>query len=114
MDEKLRITQYPFPGNIRELKNIIEKAVIISTDGKLKIEINSGNLQYREQQTSMTEIDSIPESGHCYDLEENEKKLLNKVLRITNGNKIQMMKLLNITRQSLDRRLEKFNLKSSN
>ena len=93
------LTKYDFPGNIRELRNIIEKAIIISQDNILRKEDISFNTQRSETKNKI------------YDLEELEKTTILEVLKMTNFKKSKAAKILNISRQALDRRLEKYGIK---
>ena len=99
------LLRYSFPGNIRELRNMIERALIISEDGILKLSdfqigrMDGGNVMEENTQSQMV-----------WDLEEAEKKLIRKALEKSNNNKSKAAELLKISWQSLDRRLKKFDL----
>jgi DNA-binding NtrC family response regulator len=98
-----KLSNYNFPGNIRELRNITERAVILCPG-----EIITANLF---ETCGDNKSHALPDfSGDNLDLELNEKNLILKALEKANNNKAQAAKLLNITWQSLDRRLTKFNL----
>jgi len=96
---------YSFPGNIRELRNMIERAVIICENNKLKLRdfqiSKSAQNQFHESQSSGNEL---------FDLELNEKRLIVKALKKANQNKSKAAEFLNISWQSLDRRMKKFGL----
>ena len=96
---------YSFPGNIRELKNIIERAIIICDTDKIMPQhfmftnsVKSGN------DNSSTDIDT-------YDLMELEKQTIIKVLQKVNFNKAEAARLLNIEWNALYRRIQKYNIK---
>ncbi len=94
------LEHYYFPGNIRELKNILERVIIINNDEI----IGKGDFDFLN-------INSNQSNGlENYDLSFNERKLIIKVLQKCSGNKLQAAKLLNISWQSLDRRLKKHNI----
>lgn len=97
-----KITHYAFPGNIRELRNLLERAVILSEDGMItsrEIPLNNhfGNPN-----------DEILLKS--YDLEECEITLIKKALEKCKGNKSHAAKMLNISWQSLDRKATKYGL----
>jgi len=96
---------YSFPGNVRELKNMVERAVILCEKSVLKKEYFQINAPLQEGM----EI-HVNKPGPHYDLDEAEKQIIMQALDVTGNNKNKAAKLLNITWQSLDRRLKKFNL----
>ncbi len=108
-DEVFTILEnYDFPGNVRELKNFIEKAVILCDSNKISLKdfpnINlSTDIPFRK-------LDALPIIEEDFNLEEMEKKLIILALEKSNNNKSHAAQLLNITRQSLDRRIKKFDL----
>ncbi|HEY8562548.1 MAG TPA: sigma 54-interacting transcriptional regulator [Pyrinomonadaceae bacterium] len=68
--ETLRTLQaYDYPGNVRELENIIERAVILSTDGLLRIEL----LESRA-------VDGSPCAGNARTLEDYERRFIIETL----------------------------------
>ena len=95
---------YDFPGNVRELKNMVEKAIILCNCTKLSKQ-HFPDLSCRELQKHTPSIPS------AFNLELAERDLIIKALKQTHFNKAQTLKLLNITRQSLNRRIEKHKIK---
>jgi len=95
---------YDFPGNVRELRNMLERAMILCEGNKLTLKDFSG----------LSPVEGISEmailSEDVYDLDEAEKRLIVKALEKTGYKKSESAALLNITRQSLDRRLEKYGI----
>ncbi len=94
-----KLMTYNFPGNIRELKNMIEKAVILCDENKLSV----GYFGFAGDEYSLEIKDS-------YNLQSIEKNIIEKALQKTRFNKTKAAELLNITRQALDRRIEKYRL----
>jgi transcriptional regulator with PAS, ATPase and Fis domain len=101
------LTKYTFPGNIRELRNMVERAIIISENDTLTL----GDFQLGKP-VDMAEEQALPASPGelIWDLEVAEKKLITRALESSNNNKSKAAELLNISWQSLDRRMKKFDI----
>ena len=95
------LCRLPFPGNIRELKNIIERAVITGIN-----QIGKRDFDYLDNMSVTNPGTSVPTN-----LEEIERKALIEALDISNGNYTQAARILGVTRQTLYRKLEKHGLK---
>jgi two-component system, NtrC family, response regulator len=95
------LKQHQWNGNIRELKNVMERAVILMNDD----ELNTENLPFELQQASAS-----PKQLSAFDLASAEKIHIQKVLNYTNGNKTETAKLLNIALTTLYRKIEEYKL----
>jgi DNA-binding NtrC family response regulator len=93
-DAKNKLKAYHWPGNVRELQNMIERAVILSSDKILK----SNSIVIRTNERGQT-----PEN---LNLEEMERKTIEKALLRTGGNMNKAAEILGITRFSLYRKLK--------
>lgn len=96
---------HPWKGNIRELKNVIERSVILS-DGT---ELNIDSLPLEMQQLNASKAEGKILSA--FDLASAEKIHIQKVMNYTNGNKTETAKLLNIALTTLYRKLEEYQIK---
>ncbi len=101
-----KMKSYPWPGNIRELQNIVERSVILRKG--LVIEAEDLNLEVPRQIDVGLAAIEIPPEG--LSLEEVEKSLILKALEKSNGNRSEAARLLKIPRHVLIYRLEKFGL----
>ena len=90
------LQHHPWKGNIRELKNVIERSVILS-DNELDSGILPPDFNFEDDSSS-------------FDLESIEKKHIKKVLLHTSGNKTQAAKLLNIALTTLYQKIKDYNL----
>ena len=95
------LKQHQWNGNIRELKNVMERAVILMNDDELTVE----NLPFEMQR-----VNAVPKQLSAFDLASAEKIHIQKVLNYTNGNKTETAKLLNIALTTLYRKLEEYKL----
>ncbi|WP_235896500.1 sigma-54-dependent transcriptional regulator [Oceanidesulfovibrio marinus] len=94
---------YPFPGNVRELKNVIERAVILS-DGEI-IERSHLPARLRGQNTAC-----LSEGEILLSLSELEERHIRLVLEKTDGNKSRAAQILGIDRTSLWRKMKRMGL----
>jgi two-component system NtrC family response regulator len=97
--------KYNWPGNIRELQNIVERCIILRKDSV--IEAEEVNLPFSPVSDEVM-IPEIPKEG--ISLGAVEKGLIKKALRISNGNRSKAARLLKIQRHVLIYRIKKFGL----
>lgn len=93
------LKSYSWPGNVREIENAIERAVILGRKTELD-ESDFGFLKIRREVLSPEDEDDIS-------LSRNEKKFIEKALRRTNGNILKAANLLQISRTTLYSKIEK-------
>jgi two-component system NtrC family response regulator len=101
-----RLRAHPWPGNIRELQNVVERAIILRRGPR--IEADDLQLVSMPQPAAANGIPEIPDEG--LSLEEMELGLIKKALAKADGNRSQAARLLKIPRHVLIYRLEKFKI----
>ncbi len=106
--------KYSWPGNVREMKNVMERAVLFEKGEYISGDsiniIDSSTVQSQSQDSLSTEfiISDILEKG--ISLEDVEKSLIIKALEMTNNNQTKAALLLGISRETIKYRMKKFNL----
>ncbi len=94
-----KLQNYHFPGNVRELKNLVERAVIISKNNIL----NEDCFPLSESEKNAVTITN-------FNIKDNEKLLIEAALQKTDFNKSKAARLLGISRHTLLRRLAEYKL----
>lgn len=99
---------YPWPGNVRELKNVIERAMILENEEYILPEHLPG--EFSPIETSVAGMINtpivLPPGG--FDIEEVEKNIIKQALEQAKWNQTKAAKMLNLTRDALRYRMQKF------
>ncbi|HKG69180.1 MAG TPA: helix-turn-helix domain-containing protein, partial [Segetibacter sp.] len=96
----------PLPGNIRQLKNIVERSVLVSRKDVLEAEDFKSQL---DQSPGKKGTMPLPQVG-AITLDELEMQMIKKAMDFHQNKVSKAASALGITRSSLYRRLEKFNI----
>ena len=110
-----------WPGNVRELENIIKRAVVVATGDVIGVkDLVIHEKPLKKELCALTDvIDNLIESAIATDEHPNiytvvissvEKQLIEKVLEITKGNKQKASELLGITRVTLRKKMQEYNI----
>jgi len=104
-----KLLKYNYPGNVRELENIVERAVVLSrsnmiTESDLSMKVtglkNEGELPLPGKGTLAEQVEAL------------EKKLIYDALAEVNGNQTKAGELLGLTERNLRYKLKKYNIKN--
>ncbi len=99
-----RLQDYDYPGNARELENIIERSLAICDDS----EIQAHHLPTDLCKSQPFHLPGIQTDRVNKSLEENEREYILSVLKSADGNKTKAAKIIGIDRVSLWRKLKKY------
>jgi transcriptional regulator with PAS, ATPase and Fis domain len=100
---KVLLLDYPWPGNIRELKNVVESAVMVSDDEYLTL----SDLPMHLQQYATNHREEIGAKA-IRNISEAEREIIEQALKEANGNKAKAAELLGISTRTLYRKIVKF------
>ncbi len=131
------LSKYAYPGNIRELENIIEHAIVLSEDGVIRLEDLPENVQEEAREKTLAishqkedpEVIAIPlqsaadstrpdtsrkrndeDSSEILSLEEMERRHILHALSVCKNNKTEVCKKLGISRATLWRKLKELQI----
>ena len=105
-----RLVEYEWPGNIRELKNVIERAVLLESEEiilleHLPLEISAGGAEGLSPDPTENVASFAPGP-----IAEIEKRHILHTLQWTSGNKTRAAKILGISRQTLREKLKSYGI----
>jgi two-component system response regulator PilR (NtrC family) len=112
-DTLAMLRRYPFPGNVRELQNVIERAVALESGTMVTPACLPERVQGPvpvlpgEQEEPFTLEGGLDLEAHLNTI---ERRCLERAIAATNGNRTQAAKLLGITFRSFRYRLLKYNM----
>jgi transcriptional regulator with PAS, ATPase and Fis domain len=104
------LQRYPWPGNIRELKNVIERTMILAPEGDVDADYLPEEIRdhtVEERPTAWSPSDISPTGNQFVSLREMEDLYIDQVLAATGHNKTQACRILGIHPTSLLRRMKK-------
>jgi len=101
-----RLLAYPWPGNVRELQNCIERAVALSQYETISVEDLPESLRAAPQQAASGD----GESADLPRMEEVERRYIERVMKLVDGNKSSAARILGYDRTTLYRKLERYGL----
>jgi DNA-binding NtrC family response regulator len=104
-----RLYQYDWPGNIRELRNVLERAVILANDGP----INVSHLPHSLGAPAASASPAVVEAGKLIlrlgtSLPEAEKALILATLEFTRNNRRRAAEVLNVSLKTIQNKLRQY------
>jgi two-component system NtrC family response regulator len=101
--------EYSWPGNIRELENVIERAIILCEDGLVTIKDLPNWFKANVYNARL--IDSIPTGAKLYEtLELIEKEMIERALKMAKNVQAHAAEILGIGKSGLNQKIRKYNL----
>jgi DNA-binding NtrC family response regulator len=103
------LSAYGWPGNVRELRNLMERVVVLCDKPQIDAEDLPGNLRGAEiSQEASTLVDQdLPLAEILHQV---EKRCILRAMERAKGKKIEVARLLQISRPTLDKKLKEYGL----
>ncbi|MFW6133771.1 MAG: sigma-54 interaction domain-containing protein, partial [Planctomycetota bacterium] len=105
-DARRVLISYPWPGNIRQLRNVVENMVVLSTNDKLTVDDLPGEIHRRPGGD-----DGQVRQLAGMSLDDAEKELIRSTLKMVDGNREQAAKMLGIGERTLYRKIKEYDLR---
>ena len=99
------LVRYPFPGNVRELRNIIERVTVLTPASKIQLWDLPMELRGMESAATDQESCTLAEAVNTA-----ERACILKALRTTGGNKTEAAAILGISRKNLWEKMKQYDL----
>jgi two-component system response regulator AtoC len=113
-DEMMEIfMNYHWPGNIRELENLLVRACVVAQGqvlGKSDFPELGHDEISKEQKNEMAEIFKSNAPGKLLTLDEVEERYIRKIIKENDKNKGEICEILGISRPTFERKLEKYGI----
>lgn len=106
------LLQYNYPGNVRELENIIMSAISMCDDNEYMLDVSHFSIQYSIDYL-IDDYEEVEDNGIDKYLSDLEKKIIEKTLRRTNKNITKASNVLKIKRQTLQHKIKKYDISMS-
>ena len=103
------LERYSYPGNIRELRNTVERMVVLARTDTLELSDVPEHIRSASPLAAIpTEKSSAPANTQKLDLVQNERSLIEQALKNAGGNRTRAAEILGISRRTLHRRLNEY------
>jgi len=105
-DARRVLMTYPWPGNVRQLRSVIENMVVLTEGEKLGVEDLPDDIYQPPQDTASGPLGQLAGIR----LEEAEKELIRNTLKMTGGNREQAATILGIGERTLYRKIKEYGI----
>jgi len=100
-----KLLEYDWPGNVRQLENSMERAVTLTRFEQITVEDLPERITRHERAPlPVSDVDA----EYALTLDELERRYIERILKVMQGNKTQAAKLLGVDRRTLYRKLERY------
>jgi DNA-binding NtrC family response regulator len=108
----MRLTAYDWPGNVRQLLNVVQNMVVLAGEGAIEASHIPDDIVVRDEDVEEAAGPAAaPGSLAGTSLEQLEKRAIRETLKLTGGNREQTAKLLGIGERTLYRKLKEYGLR---
>ncbi|MCK4600883.1 MAG: sigma-54-dependent Fis family transcriptional regulator, partial [Phycisphaerae bacterium] len=97
---------FDWPGNVRQLRNVIENMIVLADRDKLTVEDIPAEIHSPPQELASRQLDQLAGIS----IEEAEKELIRNTLKIVGGNREQAANILGIGERTLYRKIKEYGL----
>jgi two-component system response regulator HydG len=106
-DARRVLMAYPWPGNIRQLRNDVENMVVLATGDRITVDDLPPDIYKGPEQLASTQLGQLAGIS----LEEAERELIRNTLKMVEGNREQAANILGIGERTLYRKIKEYGLK---
>ncbi|MGC9454624.1 MAG: sigma-54-dependent transcriptional regulator [Phycisphaerae bacterium] len=106
-DARQVMMAYPWPGNVRQLRNTVENMVVLAAGDTLTVDDLPPEIHHRPGDAAGSQLGSLAGIS----LEEAEKELIRNTLKMTEGNREQAARILGIGERTLYRKIKEYDLR---
>ena len=106
-DAQRLLMAYPWPGNIRQLRQVIDSMVVMAAGDKLAVDDVPDEILRRPEQDAGAQLGQLAGIS----LEQAEKELIRNTLKMVGGNREQAASILGIGQRTLYRKIKEYDLK---
>ena len=106
-DAERLLTAYPWPGNIRQLRQVIDQMAVMASEARLAVDDLPDEILRRPGQDVESQMGALAGIS----LEEAERELIRNTLKMVGGNREQAAGILGIGQRTLYRKIKEYELK---